>query len=103
VHTTCTAAQDTGAVQDVEVLQVLTADSSEVKYTMYDPRVRQNACTCDTATQGNICAHQIAWLLKEYPYGATAEKLLVKMLGSSFGYFGGCSLLDISALIDAFN
>jgi hypothetical protein len=70
---------------------------------MHDPRVRQNACMCDTATQGNIFAHQVAWLLKEYLYGATAEKLLVRMLGTSFGYFGGCSLLDISALIDAFN
>jgi hypothetical protein len=102
-HTTCGTKLDTEAVQDVEMVQVLAADSSEVKYTMYDPRVRQNACTCDTATQGNICAHQIAWILKEYPYGATAGKLLVKMLGSTFGYFGACSLLDISALIDAFH
>jgi hypothetical protein len=100
---TIASAQVVETVEDVERVDVLVAGGSEVKYTMWDPRVRQNACTCETATQGNICEHQVAWLLKEYSHGAKAEKLMAKMLGSRFGYNGGCSLLDITGLIDALN
>jgi hypothetical protein len=78
-------------------------DKSVVKYTMCHPRVRQNACKCEAAIQGNMCTHHVAWLLLVCPYGAAAEKLMARMLGSSFGERGGCSLLDISALIDAFD
>jgi hypothetical protein len=90
-------------IEDIETVDKLSVDKSVVKYTMCHPRVRQNACTCEAATQGYMCTHQVAWLLMEYPYGTAAEKLMAKMLGSSFGYSGGCSLLDISALIDGFN
>jgi hypothetical protein len=103
VQATIASAQPVETVEDVERVDVLVAGGSEVKYTMWDPRVRQNACTCETATQGNICAHQVAWLLTEYPHGAKAEKLMANMLGTRFGYSGGCSLLDITGLIDALN
>jgi hypothetical protein len=86
-----------------ETVYVLNDARTDVQHTMQNPRLRPNACTCHTATQGSTCHHQLAWLLAEYPYGMKAEKLVLVMLGQKFGYGGGCSLDDISPLTNALN
>ena len=94
-------AQRSSASEDDEFVFVLCDELKIIKYTHSNPRVRQNACTCHTATQGRCCHHQVAWLVSQYSYGEPTERLIVNKLGVSLGFDDGCSLEDIQCLTDA--
>lgn len=93
--------QSSHSNKDDEIVFVLHEDLRSVKYVLSNPSVKQNACSCNIATQGRCSHHQVAWLLSQYPYGLSAEKLIVSKLGTKMGYQGGCALDNIECLIDA--
>jgi hypothetical protein len=85
-------------LQDPDVVYVLNGCKDGVAYTMHKPASTYAACTCNMGKQGSVCSHQVAWLLDRHPYGDSAERLIVKMLGTRLGFVGGCSMEDIEDL-----
>jgi hypothetical protein len=84
--------------EDPFVVYVLCDRKAAVKYCMHNPDSTYAACSCNTAEQGSVCKHQIAWLLAEFPFGDRAERLIVSMLGTRLGFAGGCGMENISDL-----
>jgi hypothetical protein len=81
-----------------QIVYVLSSDKDSILHTMKNPGSNFAACSCNTGKQGSVCKHQVAWLLAQYPYGDSAERLIVKMLGTRLGFVGGCSMEDIQDL-----
>lgn len=77
--------------------EVLTKDYAAVAYRMQQPHRAFACCSCESATQQNVCVHQVAVLIKLYPNEQTAAKIMF-MLGTRFGFDGGCNAYEITAL-----
>jgi hypothetical protein len=65
---------------------------------MKNPGNDVSACSCNTGKQGSFCKRLMAWLLAQYPYGDSAERSSVKMLGARLEFVVGCSMDDIQDL-----
>jgi hypothetical protein len=46
-------------------------------------------------------AHQVAWLLSEFPFGDPTHRVILRILGMRFNFDGGCSMESITAVISA--
>ena len=83
------------------VVDILTDDDKQtVKYRLVNPHLNHACCTCETATQGKPCYHQIAAVQALYPHTQTATTIRL-MLGTRFGFPGGCSRDNWAPLRDA--
>lgn len=71
---------------------------SEVRYRMLEPHKRFAACDCAAATQRKMCHHQLAYLLQQSLNRDEALDMMFELLGTRFGYEGGCDEHDISAV-----
>lgn len=80
-------------------VKVLSQDKNSVAYNMRNPHLRHSCCDCKTAQQQRICHHQVAVLLSLYPHPDT-ESVVVRMLGTRFGFPGGCTMESLSPLRD---
>jgi len=78
-----------GAETSDEEASRAAANSRAARYTMQQPHLRFACCTCESATQMNVCKHQLAVLLRLYP-GVPARRTMARMLGTRLGMSGGC-------------
>jgi hypothetical protein len=84
-----------------QVVYVLDAAKRVVVHTLTNSAHAFCACTCETAVQRKTCAHQIAWLLSEFPFGDPTHRVILRTLGTRFGFNGGCSMESITAVTSA--
>jgi hypothetical protein len=115
-HSTATTAEAANAAHDValpparataaeaseeQVVYVFNAAKRVVVHTLTNPAHAFCACTCETAVQRKTCAHQVAWLLSEFPFGHPTHRVILRMLVTRFGFDGGCSMESITAVTSA--
>jgi hypothetical protein len=89
------------AAPEEEVVFVLDAAKRVVVHKLTNPAHAFCACTCETAVQRKTCVHQVAWLLSEFPFGDPTHRVILRLLGTRFGFDGGCSMESIKAVTSA--
>ena len=93
----CITESSTGTTATVQSQSAHT-DGVDKQHVLQDPLVRYTACTCYPAVQQQMCKHQLAVLMKQWP-GSEAARIMFKMLGSQLGRAEGCDPQHVQPLL----